>query len=151
MADQLDLPEHPTLDDLEKELVFQQIMLDALDPGADDYIQRMADAEEKIETLSRMLGIDNETLSQGGLSQDMILSNDVTSPGTISQGTMSQGSWENMPLQQDASNQFGRRQFGHTDLNGMGSTTNGGMGDFSWLVDSMFDGECLLLFQNTAS
>jgi hypothetical protein len=154
MADQLDLPDNPTIEDIEKELIFRNIMLDALDHEADDYIQRRADAEEKIETLNRMLGIDNETLSQGGLSQDMLSPIDVMSPGAMSQGTMSQESWEQMTLQpfEDPGNQFGEHQFGHTDLNGMGTTnTNGGGNEFAWMMDSMWEGECSLFFDNTAS
>jgi hypothetical protein len=148
MADQMDLPEHPTSDDLERELVFQNIMMDALDTEADDYIQKRADAEDRIEHLHRLLGIDNETLSQGGLSQDMLSPNDVMSPGTMSQGAMSQESWEQMPLQpyEDTSNRFGGNQFGYTDLNGMATNTNGGRNDYNWMLDSMYEGECALFF-----
>lgn len=140
MANLTNLPKHPTSDDFEQELIFQNIMLEALDPEDDDYIQKLADAEVNVAYLHRALGIDNETMSQGGLSQD------IMSPGTMSQGNMSQGSWEHMPMQpfKDTSNQFGSNQFGFTDLNGMATNSNGGGTDFDWMLGSMYEGECTL-------
>jgi hypothetical protein len=157
MADMLDLPENPSFEDLEKELIYQNIMMDELDPEAVDYIQQRADAEEKIEHLNRMLGIDNETLSQGGISQEMLSPNDIMSPGTMSQGTLSQESWEHMPLQQleDTSNNgYGGNQFGYTDLNGMATNTNNGGGggnDYNWMLEGMYAGEFAVFSYSSAS
>jgi hypothetical protein len=162
MADrlaQLGLPENPTFEDIEKERVFRQILVDTLDKDAHDYQEQKRLEEENIRFLDEMLGINEEMLSPGGLSHDVlspdilspdILSPDILSPGAMSQGTPSQGSWDQTPIQP----RFGGEQFGQTDVNGMGH--NGGDADFNWLLDSMWqpegvkNGECTLFLDITA-
>lgn len=139
----MDLPSNPTQLDFQQQLIYQNIMLDALAPEDEEYIQKRAGMESNIEYLQRALGIDDETLSQAIMSPENIMS-----PGTMSQGNMSQESWEQMPLQafEDTGNQFGGHQFGYTDMNGMATNTNGAIGnDFDWMLDNM-GGECALFF-----
>lgn len=125
----MDLPQNPTQDDLEQQLIYQSILMDALDTEDEAYIQKRAGMESNIEYLQRALGIDDETISQSMMSP----------------GTMSQDSWEQMPLQafEDTSNHFGGNQLGYTGMSGMATNTNGTSGnDFDWMLDNMYPGEC---------
>ncbi|KAE9973687.1 hypothetical protein BLS_003475 [Venturia inaequalis] len=130
MADlMMDLPPNPTQDDLEQQLICQSILVDALDPGDEEYLQKRAGMKSNIEYLQRALGIDDETMN-------MMSPADVMSPDTMSQGNMSQESWEQMPLQafEDTSTQYG-----YPDVSGMATNANGASGnDFDWMLDNMY-------------
>ncbi|TID26994.1 swi snf family dna-dependent atpase [Venturia nashicola] len=131
MADlRMDLPPNPTQDHLEQQLIYQTILMDALDPKDEEYTRKRAGMESNIEYLQKALGIDDETISQTMMSP----------------GAMSQDSWEQMPLQafEDTSNQFSANQFGYTDMSGMATNTNGARGDdFDWMLDSMYPDSAL--------
>lgn len=142
----MDLPSNPTQLDFQQQLIYQNIMLEALDPEDEEYIQKRAGMESNIEYLQRALGIDDETLSQAMKSPENTMSPGTMSQGNMSQGNMSQESWEQMPLQafEDTGNQFAGHRFGYTDMNGMATNTNGTIvNDFDWMLDNM-GGECAL-------
>ena len=64
------LPINATQDEIEEELSFVEVLISSLDPGADDYIQRLAELEgNKSELMIRLEGLESGPPPQPGQSQ----------------------------------------------------------------------------------
>ena len=56
---------NPTQRDIEDELVFEKVLVETLDPDADNYDEQRLEHEAKIEQLEAMLGLSPSTMSVG--------------------------------------------------------------------------------------